>query len=99
MRILSNPSGSVEILALGIELGDPAFMEFEGSKVVGILEEAELGVERFRHLQLLRFLQNVETTKRQDRRKPARTLFGFVATCKGLQKHEHLLHHQLSKRQ
>jgi hypothetical protein len=46
MRILSDPSGSVEILALGIELGDPAFMEFEGSKVVGILEEAELGVER-----------------------------------------------------
>jgi hypothetical protein len=47
MRILSNPSGSVEILALGIELGDSAFMEFESSKVVGILEEAELSVERF----------------------------------------------------
>ena len=47
MRILSDPSGSVEILALGIELGDPAFMEFEGSEVVSILEEAELGVERF----------------------------------------------------
>ena len=46
MRILSDPSGSVEILALGIELGDPLFMEFEGSKVVGILEQAELGVER-----------------------------------------------------
>lgn len=46
MRILSDPSGSVEILALGIELGDSAFMEFEGSKVVSILEEAELGVER-----------------------------------------------------
>jgi len=49
MRILSDPSGSVEILALGIELGNPAFMEFKGSKVVGILEEAELGVERFHH--------------------------------------------------
>lgn len=47
MRILSDPSGSVEILALGIELGDSAFMEFEGSKVVGILEQAKLGVERF----------------------------------------------------
>ena len=47
MRILSDPSGSVEILALGIELGDPLFMEFEGSKVVGILEQAALGVERF----------------------------------------------------
>ena len=47
MRILSDPSGSVEILALGIELGDPAFMEFEGSKVVSILEQAKLGVERF----------------------------------------------------
>ena len=46
MRILSDPSGSVEILALGIELGDPLFMEFEGSKVVGILEQAELSVER-----------------------------------------------------
>ncbi len=46
MRILSDPSGSVEILALGIEPGDPAFMEFEGSEVVGILEEAALGVER-----------------------------------------------------
>ena len=46
MRILSDPSGSVEILALGIELGDPLFMEFEGSKVVSILEEAEFGVER-----------------------------------------------------
>lgn len=45
MRILSDPSGSVEILALGIELGDPAFMEFEGSKVVGILKQAELSVE------------------------------------------------------
>ena len=47
MRILSDPSGSVEILALGIEPGDPLFMEFEGSKVVGILEQAELSVERF----------------------------------------------------
>ena len=47
MRILSDPSGSVEILALGIELGDLALMEFEGSKVVGILEQAALGVERF----------------------------------------------------
>ncbi len=47
MRILSDPSGSVEILAFGIELGDPAFMEFEGSEVVSILEQAELGVERF----------------------------------------------------
>ena len=37
MRILSDPSGSVEILALGIEPGDPALMEFEGFKVVGIL--------------------------------------------------------------
>jgi len=44
MRILSNPSCPVEILALGIELGDPAFMKFESSEVVGILEEAELGV-------------------------------------------------------
>jgi hypothetical protein len=47
MRILSDPSGSVEILALGIELGDPLFMEFESSEVVSILEQAELGVERF----------------------------------------------------
>lgn len=47
MRILSDPSGSVEILALGIELGDPAFMELEGSKVVSILEEAKLGIKRF----------------------------------------------------
>jgi hypothetical protein len=31
------PSRSVEILGLGIEPGDPAFMEFEGFKVVGIL--------------------------------------------------------------
>jgi len=46
MRILSDPSGSVEILALGIEPGDPLFMEFEGSDVVSILEQAELGVER-----------------------------------------------------
>ncbi len=99
MRILSDPSGSVEILAFGIELGDLALMDFESFEIVSILEQAELGVERFRHLQRLRFLQNAETTKRQDRRKPARTLFGFVATCKGLQKHEHLLHHQLSKRQ
>mgnify|MGYP003634613434 FL=1 len=38
MRILSDPSGSVEILGLGVELGDPLFMEFEGSDVVGILE-------------------------------------------------------------
>jgi hypothetical protein len=46
MRILSDPLASCEILALGIEPGDPAFMEFEGSKVVGILEQAKLGVER-----------------------------------------------------
>jgi hypothetical protein len=46
MRILSDPSGSVEILAFGIEPGDFALMEFEGSKVVGILKEAKLGVER-----------------------------------------------------
>jgi len=59
MRILSDPSGSVEILGLGIELGDPAFMEFEGSKVVGILEEAELGVERFRHCLLAKHRQTV----------------------------------------
>ena len=59
MRILSNPSGSVEILALGIELGDSAFMEFESSKVVGILEEAELGVERFRHCLLAKHREKV----------------------------------------
>ena len=40
------PSSPVEILGLGIEPGDPALMEFEGFKVVGILEQAELGVER-----------------------------------------------------
>ena len=53
------PSSPVEILGLGIEPGDPAFMEFEGSKVVGILEEAELGVERFRHCLLAKHRQTV----------------------------------------
>ena len=47
MRILSDPPGSVDILGFGIELGDPAFMEFEGFEVIGVLKKAKLGVERF----------------------------------------------------
>ena len=47
MILIVEPPGSIEILGLGIEPGDPAFMEFESSKVVGILKEAALGVERF----------------------------------------------------
>ena len=36
--LMVKPSGSVEILGLGKEPGDLALMEFEGSKVVSILE-------------------------------------------------------------
>lgn len=38
MRILSDPSGSVEILALGIEPGDLALMEQKCLRVISILE-------------------------------------------------------------
>lgn len=57
--LMVKPSGSVEILGLGKEPGDLAFMELEGFKVVGILQKAELGVERFSHCLLTKHRQTL----------------------------------------